>query len=284
MTELNQRINELQTEVHAKRTGLKQLDDQKEALFKERNALGKQISEFIRQIKPLREERDTLTNEVKALKDERAKLTKHIQEKIGVFKEPPPFKPTATGESPHRLRKEIERLEYKIETEAPSFDKEKQLMKAINELRKKLKNAEHANTAWKASKEISSDIDTAKKSADTTHDQIQQKAKLSQEKHEQMVKLSKHIDELKEQEKKLNAQIDLKKKEIEELLKPFDEQRKELNELRKKAGLEVEEEGKRKEHTKKKKLSDLRKEVEDKIKNKQKLTNQDLLILQSSDE
>ncbi|VVB81306.1 Chromosome partition protein Smc [uncultured archaeon] len=282
-------IDALQKDIKELKSTLNQIDEQKEKVFADRKTLGRQIATSIKEIKQLRHERDSLTAEVKTAKEERAKLAAVIKEKIDAFKKIHGEKKQAepkngVRESPGKLRQEIERMEYKIETEGLSFDKEQKLMKIINAMKKRLKEAEALSGAYGEARELSREIDKLKNAADEFHAKIQEKAKVSQEKHEKLMEISKKVDEWKKQEEEMNKQIEAKKKEIDEKCPPLDEKIKQYSELKLKIGEEVKEEKLRTVEQKKKKLSELQQEVQEKLRKGEKLTTQDLLIMQSIDE
>jgi len=271
----------LRKDIGSLRETLHEISDQKEQLFQKRSGLGKSISELITKIKQLKEERNALTDQVKAAKEERQKVTADLRLKIEQHKkiiaEKKPITVRPSGKSPSFLKKQIESIEYKIETEGLSFEKEQKMMKVLRDLKKEYNASAASHKAYEASGALGSSISQLKRQADALHAQIQEKARLSQDKHEQLMKLSAQVDELKKQEGEISGEIADKKAEIAEKAKPLDERRKQLQNYA--------DEGKQQsERQKRKKLSDLRAEVELKIKNRQKLTTQDLLILQSADE
>lgn len=270
----------LREEIDTLHETLSEISDQKEELFQKRSGLGKTISELIAKIKQLKEERNALTDQVKAAKEKRSKITAELREKIDQHKKLIADKkdlPKPTGKNPKFLKKQIEKIEYKIQTEAPSWEKEQKLMKTLRELKKEYNASAASHKAYEASGALGSAISQLKRQADALHAEIQQKAKSSQEKHEQLLKLSAQVDELKKQEEEVFEQIGEKKAEIAEKAHYLDEKRKKLH-------AQAELGRQQSERQKRKKLSELRAEVEMKIKNKQKLTTEDLLILQSAPE
>jgi phosphoserine phosphatase len=287
--QIQRQIDDLHKDIKELRTSLKQISDHKEQLFSQRNALGKQISTSIREIKELRRDRDALTSEVKTAKAERDVLAKQIKEKIDAFKKVSTVKKEVKSkpgvpQNPGALKQQIERLQYQIETDAPSFDKEQKIMKIIRDLEKKLKEVKKVSGMWEDTRGLSKEIDTLKDKADALHAIIQEKAKSSQQKHEKLMSLSKKVDEMKKQEAEMNKQIEVKKAELADKAKPLDEKSAKLNELHKGLGEEDKEENIKNEHQKKKKLSDLQQEVQQKLKKGGKLTTQDLIIMQSIEE
>ena len=278
--QIQSRISELLTELKVLSSKCVPLREKKEQLVKERNTISAEIKKLILEIKPLREQRNALTAEVKTAKEERSKLTGTIKEKIGEFKTVSGEKPVH-GESPGRIKHEIERIEYKIETEGLSFEKEKQLMKVIHELSKKLKEAQAAQQIVQKVRQTSGQIDTFKHKADEIHGAIQTKAKESQEKHEKVVSLSKKIDELRKKYAETIAQLDLVRKELASTSAPWKEKQTEVDKLRLEIGEAIKENKVKSERNQKKMLEDKQKEVQEKLKKGEKLTTEDLIVLQS---
>ncbi|MEK6822457.1 MAG: hypothetical protein AABY13_01400, partial [Nanoarchaeota archaeon] len=230
-------MEHLQQEISALRRSLSTINNEKESLFSKRQEVGKQISALIRDIKGIRTERDSLTGNVRLSKEEREKLNDEIKHKIDELKTLKDAEQGPAQEDPRRIKREIERLEYKIETDVMSFDKEKQLMKVIKEMKKKCAEAEKTFAGRHKIIELSHEIDRLKGIADSAHHKVQESAKESQAKHETLVTTSKHIDDLKAQEEEFNTQIMEKKAAMAPIAAELDAKNAQLQELRQKAGL-----------------------------------------------
>jgi len=116
------------------------------------------------------------------------------------------------------------------------------------------------------------------------HAQIQTKASTSQEKHTSTIDVSKKIEDLKKKEKKINTQIDEHKKILRPISNELGVKLKKLADLSAKAHIEVKKTRERQEKKLKKKLFDRQVEVQEKIKRGEKLTTEDLLIIQTIEE
>jgi len=277
-------LNEIQKEITELKARLNQCNDQKEKLYREKEVVGRQISSSIREFKKLREERNSLTAEVRLLKEERKKFHELIKTEIKEVKELREGTEEVDFHGAGRIRKEIEMIDRKIETEAPSFEKEKAMMKRINELKKQLKQKQEAEEHWKKSKAVSHDIEESKHKADSVHKTVSERAALSQERHEKMLVLSKKVDELKEQEKTIIEKIKPIKDDMDAVSKQLEEKLMQAGQL----GFQAKEEKQRKEDTRKssnqKKFEDLLAIVEEKIKKGEKLTTEDLIVMQGKKE
>ena len=276
-------MEHLHQEISVLRRRLSTINNEKESLFSQRQEVGKQISTLIRDIKGIRTERDSLTGNVKLSKEEREKLNDEIKHRIDELKKLKDVEQGPAQEDPRRIKREIERLEYKIETDVMSFDKEKQLMKVIKEMKKRHAEAAKAFSGRHTIIELSHEIDRLKGIADSAHHKVQESAKESQAKHETLVTTSKHIDELKAREEELNTQITEKKALMAPIAAELDAKNAQLQELRQKAGLARDEEKKTSSESRKKKLSELQAEVAQKMKRGEKITTDDLLIMQGSE-
>jgi len=290
LRELSKQTSEVSRDLSILRSQLNEADQAKEKTFSELKGLRAEIREKVERIKELKAQRNSLTGEVKALKEERKTLNDLLKEKISKVREVNEEKKRALKKSGITadlisLKKDIEALENRIETQVMSHSKEKELMKLINEKRKLLAETGGAREVIERAHAVSKEADEARKKADEAHKEIQRKAEESQKKHEQINSLSKELSELRKKEQ--------------ELLKAFDEQKARFNGIsdkmneklsrvgrissqikqEKEAG--AEKSRKKDAVSKKKVLMDKVAEVEKKLKKGEKLTTEDLLVMQS---
>jgi len=286
MTESTQPTDEPHADVQGLRSHLKELRDQVNSLFNQRDAVSKKIRALISQIKAKKTERNLLTDEVKARKVVRSALSEEIREKIDVIKGlkekmgPRPVQPSGPRESPSRLRARIEEINRLIETEAPSFEKEQKLMKEIKEIKRKLDESVKADAGSSEVRALSKEIDDLKVKADAAHEELQVKAKGSQSLHEQILVWSKEVDELKKEESSLQESFLAKKKEYDDLASKLGVLTEEQQGRdRSSHDRQAKEEAARQKNRISKKIQD----VEDKMKRGEKLNTEDILILQGNE-
>jgi uncharacterized coiled-coil DUF342 family protein len=265
------------------------LDDQKEALFHQRSPLSKEISQRIQAVKQLKHERDQLTAEVKKQKENRRGLNELIRQKIEQVKKLHEEKKHLAAklglkENPGHIKMQIDRLEQRIETDVMSFAKEQVLMKEIKDLKKRYEASRKTSTLWDQGHALSAEIDELKRQADAIHQEIQQKAQQSQEKHERLLEESKKIDELKKRQEELDAQIAAKKGEIKAAEAKLEPLLRQANDLSSKLFAERKEKEERFRVEQKKRFSDKLAEVKEKMTKGEKLTTEDILVLQGADE
>lgn len=278
--DLDRQVNVSNREIIELRNRLNQLNDQKEALFSKKMAVSGKIKELISIARAKREERNKLTDSVKEEKTQRGNLNVQIKAKIDeikVLKEQCPKGGWFNMRETQAVTARINRLNEKIETEVISFEKERQFMKQIKELKKHHDELVKADSLRDKINSLSKEIDALKLGANQKHTGIQERAKVSQEQHEIVLDISKKIDELKAEENKLSQEFAAKKKEfnqVNELLK------EKLEKIGKQPLIKRDKKYERKERLKQS-LKEKQLQVQEKLKNRQKLTTEDLLILQS---
>ena len=281
--ELFSKLSAIRRRVTDLRQELNQINELKEAAFREKDKHGMAIVELIRKVKKLKEERNALTAKVKEAKAKRDQISTAITSEIGTIKNlNKQAKPAERKLSPGALKHAIDALEMKIETEAMGFEKEKKVMKQINALKKQYEEAKNLSKAWEETDKKKQGIGALREERREVHQSVQIDAQESQARHEEMITLSKQVDELKvKEEAAFKTFIEHKKKfnEVNEKLKEALMELQPLNELIQKHQLESADlRRERKERT----LRDLEREVDEKIKRGEKLTTEDLLAFQQS--
>lgn len=279
-------VKEVRSDIDSLKRQLNDINIEKEKFYNEKKEVSKKIVSLIQKIKESKKTRDEKTSTVGEDKKKRLELNKEIKENIEKIKELNKQKVEIQGKNnitsnPIKIKKEIEALEMKIETEPMSFNNEKKLMKRLNSLKKEYKGVAVVSDVLKDISILSKKIDDLKKKANSIHKQIQIKANASQESHEDMLSISKRIDELRIKEKELNDKFLEKKKEYNEINSIL---KGKLNIINEHADVLKEKKKKSQEKQKKEKEKELNKksvEVEEKIKKKEKLTTEDLLMWQA---
>ena len=277
----SEKFEELKKEVNGLRAELNQLNEQKEKWFEKKEKAKKEISEVIKQVRGFRGRRDSLTKQVRELKQKRAGLHAAIKTRVSELNKARENSPkNVKTANPHAITRQIEAMERKIETEAISFEKEKQLMKIIKHKKKEQDEAERKNWFWESVRAASKEASAARKDAESTHKAIQNIAKQSQEMHEQVIALSKKIDGLGNEEKQFFEQFIACKKKFSEANSRLKEKLREINESGKLISIKNEVNARRK----RQKIEDLLKEkeqsVNEKLKSGKKITTEDLLVFQ----
>jgi uncharacterized coiled-coil DUF342 family protein len=281
---LMEELNSLKSELRDFRVKINSLDQKKEELFREKRRVSSEIFAKIQNAHGYKEKRNSLTSIVKDSKHSREELEeilkkldadihslkdekRKILEKLGI-------------DDPMKIKKQIKQLEFKIETSALSFDKERELMKVVSKLKKQFESSKSVGEIEKKLDVKFRELREIREQLDMTRKIVQHSAKESQKQHVELIESSKNIDDLKDKEQHLEESIGKYKSEIHALndemskkLGRLDEIKKKLSENNIKFREDFEKTGS--EILKQKDV-----EVQEKLKTGKKLTTEDLLVLQ----
>ena len=285
--EIAEELKQIKEELKGLRTSLNLANEEKEKAFSEKEEVKKQISKLIAQVREAKGERNKFTHDVKGAKKERNTLNKRIASKIKEIKTLNDKKKELESKfnikvNPTNLKKQIEELELKVETEVLEFKKEKVIMKQINDLRKKFTKVKDVSEIWEESAKLSKEIDSLKTKANSLHNIVRGHAKESQEKHETLLESSVEIRELREKEETAYKTFFEFKQKYTELNNKIKEKLARLKDLGDRKGASR---AKRKVEDEKKKAASIKekiKAVEDKIKTGKKLTTEDFMVMQAA--
>ena len=286
--ELVEQLNKCKVEVSSLRSKLNELDREKESWFKKKGEFSAKIRESIQKIKDSKVKRDSLTNEVKALKPKRDILNKELAQKSSEFEKLKKDRISASKslgirESPSSIKQQIEKLEFRIETDTASFEKEKELMKKIKGLKKIYNEAAGILEISRKAGEASEAIKKMRKEANDTHRLIQEKAKQSQTLHEEIIRLSGEIDRMKVQEEEAFRKFSEFKKQFTGANNGLKEKLEEMNGIGSQLDKIHSDKRERRRQQEESFLKSKEDAVNEKIKKRQKLTTEDLLVFQKFD-
>ncbi|MBN2566555.1 hypothetical protein JXB02_00545 [Candidatus Woesearchaeota archaeon] len=266
---------------------LTELGEQKEDLFKRKEEISQEIRQLIGIVRNLKRERNQLTDQVKSHKVKRKEIIDSIKRliaEVNAYKREKDAiaAKSAHGKNPLYLKKDIERLESRIETDVMSFEREQKLMKQIKEMKKQFEESRELTEAMEKVRSTSREIERLKREADQIHATIQELAHASQEKHEEMLTHSKRIDELKAKEDEAYKQFFEQKKRFSAANEVLKEQLSGVRQINEKLSEAKTETRKARREKEEKKLQDMGFEVDRKIKERRKLTTKDLLVFQKT--
>ena len=283
--ELVEELSKNRIEISKLKNTLNELNKEKESWFGKKNLLSSKIKGLIGKIRDNKSKRDSLTNEVKELKPKRDAINKELflkSAELEKFKKEraETSKSIDVKESPSRIKQQMDKLEFTIETDTVSFEKEKELMKKIRELKKDYDKVSIVVESNKNVREILDVIRKLRKDSNDAHRLIQEKAKQSQVLHEEILKISGEIDKLKAEEEEAFKKFSEFKKNFNEINLQLKEKLNLMNDSKSqldKIHLDKREKRKQEEESFLKSKEDA---VNEKIKKRQKLTTEDLLVFQ----
>ncbi len=283
--DLLKRLDIVKREVQELKAKVAAANKKKEAAFRKKQEVGKQIAEKIGEITGSRSERNAITGEVRELKRQRDTLNQQIREKVAEIKTL-----TAANQdvmdrfdrknNPVALQKMIEALEFKLETQPMGFEAEQKLTKKIKDLKKQFNEVKGKAAVFEQLRERSKEIDALKREANKYHRQVQEHAQSSQSKHEALLSESKEIDGYKKQEEERYQEFLVLKKAYVDLNQQLKDRVAELQAIKdvlNKQNVKIKEEQKEEEL---KTLKERAQEAEEKVRTRKKLTTEDLLALQ----
>ena len=286
--ELVEELNKFRVEVSKLRQDLDKLDSEKESWYRKKADCSKKIKELIQKIKEDKVKRDSLTQEVKEQKRKRDDSNRQIGERLEKFKSIKEDKSSLAKalklrESPSRINDLIEKLEFSIETDALSFDKEQALMKKIKELKRIYSDSRDVLEMDKKARDIFESVKKTKKGANELHESIQDKAKQSQTLHEGILKISGEIDKLKADEEEAFKKFSEFKQKFTEANIQLKEKLKSMNEVKGRLDMIFADKKEKRKNEIDLMLKAKEEEVNMKIRLGKKLTTEDLLVFQKTE-
>jgi len=285
--ELVQALNEKRAEIKELKLKLDEVHKEKEQWFATRQDFSNQIRTNIQKIKDLKQKRDAFTAEVKDLKQKRDTTHKELQKVAPAVKDQQqkPIQTQPSSFNPNRkplpiIKKEMDKIELMIETGAISFTKEKELMKKLKQLKKEYQQGVLDRQAHQQKRELSHKVHEMGREAETFHHLVMHKASESQKMHNEILTIAKHVDDLKVKEKEAHEKFIELKAKFNELNNQLKSQLGEIGKTR--SQLDEHDKEKTKQHQQKRRssLEDMKRAVEEKFKSGQKLTIDDIKIMQ----
>jgi len=282
--QLEGKVQILKKEVVGLKKNLEEIDREKEFFFKKKEDLKKEIADNIKIFKECKGEKEKISKEINLLKTERDAYNTQVKSVIDNIQTLNKQKQKALERFQHRIdpskiRKKIEEIEHRLETEAYPFEKEKKLMSEIKTLKKKYEEGKDFDECITKLKHFYIAVKELRGKANTVHKQV---TKIFQENksYQDFIDQSRKVGTLrKEQEVSFKRFIDLKNSYLalikllngkSNLLQRIEET---LKEDQSKRQIKTEE-------TFKQKVIEKTKEAYDKLRSKKKLTTRDLLALQ----
>lgn len=269
---------------------LDELNKSKEEWFSKKEELKQKIAEMISEAKSLRSNKEDFTNKVEELKKGRDQFNAEVQDLVKKIKDlnkqkQDKFAKLGERASPDMIKRQIEKLESDLETQAVSFDKEKKIMKQINSLKKKLSSSEEASTMLSESDDVSKKINEAKAKADEFHQKLKDYVKDHKADFKKFTRLSRDINKMKKVQEEAFAKFIDFKQEFVEANRILKDKLGDVKEKKKEQKKKKEEKIKARQDMEEEMINEKAKEVDEKLKRKKVLTTEDLIAFQArSDE
>lgn len=281
-------MRDLIKEISELRQQLNELNEKKEDWFKKKEGLKKYIGSLISQIKSVKSKGDEFSEGHSGLKEQRDKYNQRVKELIKRAKELNQQKADALKKynikiDPLRLKERIKELEYSVETEAYTFKKEKEVMEQIKKLRKRYEESKMINDIIEGSDKISAEITMARKIANEFHNRLKEHSNIRKNGYNEFMDISKRINAMKKQQQeafsnfiKFKTEFDKTNNLLRSKLEMINKAKGELDKRHVKISL------KRRERDIKL-LKEKERAVEEKLRQRKKLTTEDLLVFQGKE-
>jgi uncharacterized coiled-coil DUF342 family protein len=253
------------------------LDYEAHRYAEKRNKLNEQVRSLRTETLQLRDERDKLNEEVKEQRNEMtAKVHRKIEEIETLNQDRKALAEKRPSRSHQSLQKEVDEIDWKIQTASPTMQEERQLVEKVKQLETQLDIHRRLEQLAKKVLELRSEIKAVKKESEFLHRKLTDNAHKSQETHRKML-------EKIEESKRLKAEADDMHKQFlatRERTKPLQEEMAKISsriaQLKDEIQREEEEEKKESEDALREKLE---KEAREKLKRKEKLSWEEFQLL-----
>ncbi len=250
---------ELKKEVAILRKDLKDLNNQKKGIIDSIKVRNRSAEDF-------KSKRDKLNAKIQELKKERTEINNQIKELFTRYKG---LKQEAPRKDFKKMEMELNRQEWRLQTSVLKVEKEDELVKRIEGLKVELKD-------FKELIELSKSIDAKKMKSKKIHSKILSNSKESQTFHEAFLTNIKEIRALESEIDKINKKKDESTSKLEELKKILREKKEDIDKL----GKKIKEMEKKKQEKSVEELKKDAKLVYEKFKKGEKLSTEDLFLLQ----
>lgn len=276
----NQKIKELSQQLYVLREQKSKLDKEAEGYTEKRDKLNEQSKKMQAEILDLKTKRDSLNQEVKKLKTQREKAKLEIQRKIEEIKKLTEEIQVLSKRKPPRTRqfleKEIESIEWKIQTTSLDLKEEKELVEKVKQLESQLYIHRKIEELKQKRLELKAQIRTIQINNESYHKQLTSKAQKSMEIHKEMIgkiEKSKKVRTDADKYHKLLLEVREKAKSLREEILRISTQVKQLKEDIKVKEIQ------RKEKSEKSLRETLQKQVKEKLEKGEKLTWEEFQLL-----
>jgi uncharacterized coiled-coil DUF342 family protein len=252
--------------------------------IEKRNKLNEQFKKLRQEIHELKNGRNNLNAEVKALKqqrdDARARIKEIIEEVKTHKQEITELRKKKPKTSHRELQKELDAIEWKIQTTSLAMQEEKRLIENVKRLETQLNVYRKIDKHIRKIAELRKELETLEKTAETAHRELTEKAEKSQETHTKMIAKISESQSIKSEADNLHTAYIQAKEQV----RPLHEEIKKLTEQRKKLQDAVREEDEKIKKNAEKALKEkLESQARDKLRRGEKLSFDEFKLLADSE-
>ncbi|MDI6858951.1 MAG: phosphoserine phosphatase SerB [Methanocellales archaeon] len=281
LEELQEKKEKLKSEAEKLKEKRNKLNQKASKLSMKRDELNQKARELVIAAQTYKKKRDEYNEKVsehKAKRDELNEKANKVYARLDKLRK----KSNASGPSLDELRREIDKLEFRQQTEVLSIDKERQLVERISSLQEKyLKKKEQLEQNIEL-KTLLEEAQTLWNHASEYHEKVTEYANLAQEQHEKMIATFREVDQIRAEADAVHKEFVKAQETADEMHHEFIKTQKEIRDFDK---LIASLKRKSRENREDKKKLEARKKAEeiyDQFRKGEKLDTEDLLLLQRS--
>lgn len=281
LEELQEKKEKLKIESERLKEKRNNLNQNASKLSMKRDELNQKARELVTAAQASKKERDEYNEKVseyKAKRDELNEKANKVYARLDKLRK----KSNAKGSSIDELRREIDKLEFKQQTEVISTNKERQLVDRISSLQERYLKKKVQLEQDIELKALLENAQTLWNQASEYHESVTEYANLAQERHEKMIAAFREVDHMRTDADTTHKEFVNTQENADEIHGEFIKTQKEIRDFDK---LIMSLKRKSRKDKEDKKRSDTRKKAEeiyDQFKKGEKLDTEDLLLLQRS--
>jgi uncharacterized coiled-coil DUF342 family protein len=204
-------IEELTQKLSALKEQKSGLDGEAYRWAEKRDKLNEQVNSLRAEILVLRGERDRVNEKVKELKQQRNEMTTKIHEKIEEIKKLTQENKALEKKKPSRshqaLQKEVESIDWKIQTTSLTLQEDKELVEKVKQLETQLNVHRKLEQLTQKIAELRTEVKALKTENQLRHQELTKNAKQSQEIHRNMLERIEESKKLKNEADTIHKQF-----------------------------------------------------------------------------
>ncbi len=281
LEELQEKRGKLKSESERLKDKRNKLNQNASELSTKRDELNQKARELVIAAQAYKKERDEYNEKVsehKAKRDELNEKANKVYARLDKLRK----KSNAKGSSIEELKREIDKLEFKQQTEVLSISKERQLVERISSLQEKYLKKKIQLEQDVELKALLEDAQNLWNQASEYHEKVTEYANLAQDRHEKMIAAFREVDQIRTDADVAHKDFVNLQENADEMHNEFIKIQKEIRDFDKLIGSLKRKSQKDKEDKKRLDAQKKAEEIYDQFKKGEKLDTEDLLLLQRS--
>ncbi len=276
-------LYKLKKDINLLRSNLNSLNLTKREKLKEIQKIRSEIREVLNKVNEFKNKKNTFSAELEELKKQRDSHNTNVKNLVSALKAlniqtKEVEKKFKINYNPLALKEKIDKIEIKIQTEVISFEKEKKLMAEIRKLKTDFKNSGELFVIQEKIEKLSKDIREEREKANSYHNKIKEILNCNKEENKGFKDLFRQLDKLRKSQEDKQKEVDEINKNSENLSLELNTNLIEIGKINPSFRESNKKEARKKEEERI--IEEKSKIVEEKIKNRVKLTTEDLIVMQ----